>query len=223
MVDIFVAVWAGAAAKRCSSSEGPEREAVIRTARCFRHMILQAGYKTQFGLSLRVAQVEDVPAIRELIGESVRGLQQAEYSEAQIQGALGTIYGTDQQMMDDGTFFVVECGPTIVACGGWSRRRTSFGSDHSPVKDDTPLDPSTDPAKIRGFFVHPDWARRGIATLILEKCEEAARNAGFARFELFSTLTGVALYQRRGYVERERVCFTLPNGEPYEAVRMTKD
>jgi GNAT superfamily N-acetyltransferase len=173
-------------------------------------------------LSLRLARAQDAADLRELISESVRGLQQTEYSEAQIQGALGTIYGTDRQMIDDGTFFVVECATTIVACGGWSRRRTSFGSDHSPVKDDTPLDPSTDPAKIRGFFVHPEWARRGIATRILEQCERAARNAGFTKFELFSTLTGVALYRNRGYVERERVCFTLPNGEPYEAVRMTK-
>lgn len=170
-----------------------------------------------------MARVEDGPALRELIADSVRGLQQEEYSQEQIEGALGTIYGTDRQMIEDGTFYVVEDDSTIVACGGWSRRRTSFGSDHSPVKDDAPLHPGTDPAKIRGFFVHPNWSRRGIATRLLEACEAAARDAGFLRFELFSTLTGVPLYACRGYTERERVCFTLPNGEPYEAVRMTKD
>jgi GNAT superfamily N-acetyltransferase len=178
--------------------------------------------RPQLGLLLRLARNEDAAALGKLIAQSVRGLQQSEYSNAQIEGALGTIYGTDRQMIEDGTFFVVEDGPVIVACGGWSRRRTSFGSDHSPVKDDTPLNPRTDPAKIRGFFVHPDWARRGIASRILEACEAAARDAGFSRFELFSTLTGVPLYRSRGYVEYERVCFRLPNGEPYEAVRMTK-
>ena len=126
-------------------------------------------------------------------------------------------------MIADRTFFVVEHEGQVIACGGWSRRRTSFGSDHSPVKDDTPLDPATDPAKIRGFFVHSSWARRGIASRILVACEQAARDAGFTRFELVSTLTGVPLYRRHGYIESERICFTLPNGEPYEAMRMTKE
>jgi N-acetylglutamate synthase-like GNAT family acetyltransferase len=171
---------------------------------------------------LRVATIEDVPALRQLIAESVRGLQSAEYTQAQIDGALGTIYGTDQTMIADGTFFVVEDGSTVVACGGWSFRRTAFGSDDSPVKDDSPLDPLTVPAKIRGFFVHPSWARQGLATRILLASEDAARNAGFTYFQLVSTLTGVPLYQRHGYAEVERVTLTLPNGEQYPAVRMEK-
>jgi GNAT superfamily N-acetyltransferase len=125
-------------------------------------------------------------------------------------------------MIGDGTFFVVEAGARIVGCGGWSRRRTGFGSDDSPVKDDSLLDPSIDRAKIRGFFVHPDWARKGIGTRILLACEQAACEAGFKRFELMSTLTGVPLYRRHGYVEVERVTLTLPNFEPYPAVRMHK-
>jgi GNAT superfamily N-acetyltransferase len=152
----------------------------------------------------------------------VRGLQQSDYSQSQIDAAMGTIYGTDRTMIGDGTFFVVEYGSTIVGCGGWCRRRTAFGSDASPVKDDSPLDPLVDAAKIRGFFVHPSFARRGIGTRILQACENAAREAGFTRFELVSTLTGVALYARHGYVETERVTLTLPNGEPYTAVRMRK-
>jgi GNAT superfamily N-acetyltransferase len=175
------------------------------------------------GLKLRVARLDDAPALRRMIAESVRGLQRTEYSEAQIEGAIGTIYGTDRTMIADGTFFVVEHDSTIVGCGGWSRRSTAFGSDHSPVKDDTPLDPQTDPAKIRGFFVHPEWARRGIATMILEACERAAREAGFIRFELVSTLTGVPLYRRHGYIECEQVSFALPNGQPYAAMRMRKE
>lgn len=174
-------------------------------------------------LGLRVARLEDVPALKELIAVSVRALQNAEYTQAQIEGALGTVYGTDKVMIGDGTFFVVEDGSAIVGCGGWSRRRTGFGSDDSPVKDDSFLDPTSDPAKIRAFFVHPGWVRRGIATRILLACEQAARDAGFKRFELVSTLTGVPLYRRRGYVEVEIVTMTLPNSEPYRAVRMRKE
>jgi GNAT superfamily N-acetyltransferase len=173
-------------------------------------------------LVLRVARMADIPALTELIAASVRGLQKSDYSKAQIDGAIGTVYGTDRTMIGDGTFFVVEAGSAIAGCGGWSRRRTAFGSDDSPVKDDSPLDPQTDAAKIRGFFVHPDWARRGIATQILLACEEAAGRAGFTRFELVSTLTGVPLYRRHGYIEVERITIILGNNEPYEAVRMRK-
>ena len=174
-------------------------------------------------LVLRVAHLEDMPVLKDLIAASVRGLQHTDYSEAQIEGALGPVYGTDRAMIGDGTFFVVQNGSTIVGCGGWSRRRTAFGSDDSPVKDDSFLDPELDRAKIRGFFVHPGWARQGIATRILLACEEAARGAGFSRFELVSTLTGVPLYVRHGYVEVKRVTLTLPNSESYAAVRMRKD
>lgn len=173
-------------------------------------------------LAIRIARVEDVPALTCLIALSVRGLQNAEYSEAQIEGALGTVYGTDRTMIADGTFFIVEDGSAVVGCGGWSRRRTAFGSDDSPVKDDSPLNLPTDAAKIRGFFVHPSRARQGIGTQILLACEEAARKAGFTCFELVSTLTGVPLYRRHGYVEVERVTLTLPNAQRYEAVRMKK-
>lgn len=173
-------------------------------------------------LTLRAATPDDVAALRSLIADSVRGLQTGDYSAEQIEGAIGTVYGTDRQMIADRTFFVVEDGDRIVACGGWSKRRTAFGSDDSPVKDDSLLDPSTERAKIRGFFVHPEYARRGIGSHILQACEEAARAAGFRSFELTSTLTGVALYARHGYVETERLTWTLPNGEPYTAVRMKR-
>ena len=173
-------------------------------------------------LTLRAARLDEVAALNQMIAASVRGLQGADYSDAQVEGALGSVYGTDRTMINDGTFFVVEHGAEIVGCGGWSKRRTAFGSDDSPVKDDSPLDPRTDAAKIRGFFVHPDWARQGIGTRILAACEDAARAAGFRRFELVATLTGVALYRRHGYEEVERVTLTLPNGELYPAVRMRK-
>jgi GNAT superfamily N-acetyltransferase len=173
-------------------------------------------------LVFRAATLEDVPALRELIEASVRGLQGADYTPSQVEGALGTVYGTDRAMISDGTYFVVEHEGGIVACGGWSKRRTAFGSDHSPVKDDRLLDPQVDAAKIRAFFVHPTYARQGLGTRILKACEDAAETAGFTRFELTATLTGVPLYARHGYVEVETVCFMLPNGEPYSAVRMRK-
>ena len=171
---------------------------------------------------IRAATLEDTPALQELIRASVYALQGNEYTEAQIEGAMGTIYGTDSQMICDGNFFVAELGGEIVACGGWSRRRTSCGSDNSPFKDDTLLDPKTEPAKIRGFFVHPQYARRGLATMILDVCEGAALAAGFRQFELLATLTGVPLYRKHGYVTVENLTLTLANGELYTAVRMHK-
>jgi GNAT superfamily N-acetyltransferase len=174
-------------------------------------------------LSLRRATLADIAALEILIRDSVRGLQRSDYAPEQIEAAIGTIYGTDKQMIADGTFFVVEHQERIVACGGWSRRRTAFGSDSSPVKDDSLLDPATEPAKIRGFFVHPDFARRGIGTRILRACESEAQAAGFRSFELTSTLTGVPLYRRSGYLECERLILALPDGSPYTAVRMRRE
>ena len=106
--------------------------------------------------NLRTATLEDVSALEQLIADSVRGLQTHDYTREQIEGALGTIYGTDKRMIEDGTFFVVEDGTRIVACGGWSKRRTAFGSDSSPVKDDSLLDPALDPALNPGSFCWRD-------------------------------------------------------------------
>ena len=106
-------------------------------------------------ISLRQAVLEDVPALERLIPESVRVLQNGDYTHEQMEGALGTVFGVDRQLIRDGTYFVIEEHSTIVACGGWSKRRTPFGSDHTPAKDDTELDPLREPAKVRAFFVHP--------------------------------------------------------------------
>jgi GNAT superfamily N-acetyltransferase len=109
-----------------------------------------------------------------------------------------------------------------VGCGGWSNRRTLFGSDHALVRENDFLDPARDAAKIRAIFVHPAWARRGLGSLILKHCEQAAIDAGFRRFEMGSTLTGVPLYTLKGYVEREHIAVPLPNGEVLPVIRMTK-
>jgi len=175
--------------------------------------------------SIRQATVSDIPVLHELIEQSVRHLQKNDYTPAQIEGALGHALGLDTQLVEDRTYFVaepVDRAGLIVGCGGWSNRKTLFGSDHGPNREKALLDPATDAAKIRAIFVHPNWVRQGLGTLILKHCEEAAQRAGFRRLEMGSTLTGVPLYTLKGYQERERVHVALPNGEALPIVRMVK-
>ncbi len=177
-------------------------------------------------LVIRLATALDIPALHALIELSVRGLQKDDYSPGQIEGALGHALGLDTQLIEDRMYFVaeaVEQGGAIVGCGGWSNRRTLFGSDHGPNREDSFLDPKTDAAKIRAIFVHPQWARNGLGSLILRHCEEAAQRAGFRTLEMGSTLTGVPLYTLRGYVPRERVDVPLPNGETLPVIHMVKE
>jgi len=137
-----------------------------------------------------------------LIEQSVRHLQKDDYSSEQIEGALGHALGLDTQLIEDGTYFVAEPAGSkrlIVGCGGWSNRKTLFGSDHGPNRETGLLDPRIDSAKIRAIFVHPEWARRGLGSFILKHCEEAAQAAGFRRLEMGSTLTGVRLSTIKGY------------------------
>jgi len=177
--------------------------------------------------AIRLATPEDIPGLRGLIDVSVRVLQREDYSAEQLEAALGTAYGVDTQLIADRTYYVVEAvqnpgGPVNVACGGWSMRKTLYGSDHGPYRDNGMLDPARDAAKIRAFFVHPEWARRGLATLILKTCEDVAYARGFRRFEMGATLTGVPMYAARGYTEMERIEVPLPNGLTLPVVRMGK-
>ena len=178
----------------------------------------------EFSVRLRKATPADAPRLREIIEASVRGLQAEDYSPAQIEGALASVYGVDSQLIADGTYLVAEVVEStqskIVACGGWSKRKTLYGGDQYAAREDSLLDPSRDAAKIRAFFVHPDWARRGIGTLILEACENAATEAGFARLEMGATLSGVAFYKAKGYVEIENQQVPLGNGEALPIIRM---
>ena len=175
---------------------------------------------------MRQATKDDIPRLREVIEASVRGLQAGDYTRAQIESALKTVYGVDSQLIADGTYFVVEeisdGMPVIIACGGWSKRKTLYGGDQFAGREDSLLDPARDAAKIRAFFVHPNWARRGIGSLILETCEKAARAAGFARLEMGSTLTGVSFYRAKGYSEVENQGAPLGDGEMLPIVRMEK-
>jgi GNAT superfamily N-acetyltransferase len=174
---------------------------------------------------IRQANNADVGELRILIERSVRHLQQNDYTPAQIEGALGHALGLDTQLIEDGTYFAatpVSRPDLIVGCGGWSYRKTLFGSDHGPHRENGLLDPTTESAKIRAIFVHPEWARRGLGSLILKHCEEAAQQAGFRSLEMGSTLTGVPLYSLKGYEQRERVAIPLPNGEVLPIIHMVK-
>lgn len=177
-------------------------------------------------VELRLAKTADIPALHQLIETSVRVLQRSDYTPEQIEGALGTVLGLDTQLISDGTYFIAEtraaCARHLAGCGGWSKRKTLFGSDRADVREPELLDPQTDAAKIRAFFIHPDFARRGIGSKILEACESAARSAGFARFEMGATLTGVPLYLARGYEIVERIEVPLHNGHTLSVVRMVK-
>lgn len=181
---------------------------------------------TKMTFSVRRATMDDIPRLRNVIEASVRGLQTEDYSAAQIDGALRSVYGVDSQLIADGTYFVAEQalanGPLIVGCGGWSKRRTLYGGDQYRGREDSLLDPKRDGAKIRAFFVHPKWARRGIGGLILQVCEEAARSAGFTRLEMGATLSGIAFYLAKGYVEVENEAVPLGNGETLLIVKMAK-
>jgi GNAT superfamily N-acetyltransferase len=175
---------------------------------------------------LRLATSADISALRELMDKSVRVLQRDDYSPEQLEAALGTVYGVDTQLIADGTYYVVEVesarATVIAACGGWSMRKTLYGSDQGPYRDSELLDPKRDAAKIRAFFVHPDWTRRGLATLILKACEDAGYARGFRRFEMGATLTGVPMYAARGYRPDETMEAPLPNGLSLKVVRMSK-
>lgn len=178
---------------------------------------------------IRGAVMADVPALSSLIDVSVRGLQTQDYSPAQIELALKTVYGADTQLIADGTYFVVETlpvgklKPLIVGCGGWSKRKTLFGGDAWTRREDDLLDPRRDAAKIRAFFVHPDWARRGVGTMILNACEAAAKAAGFTRCEMGATLTGVPFYRSKGYTELEHLAVPLGGSESLPIIRMAKN
>jgi len=192
---------------------------------------------TQANIHLRLAVPEDVPVLQELINKSVRGLQTMDYTPAQIEGALQTVFGVDSQLIADGTYIVAEAERNaialddaapepseliIVGCGGWSKRKTLYGSDHWTGREEALLDPLCDAAKIRAFFIHPDWARRGVGSLLLKACEDAARSAGFTRYEMGATLTGAKLFGVKGYAAVKPISIPLVNGELLPVIHMEK-
>jgi GNAT superfamily N-acetyltransferase len=176
------------------------------------------------GLSLRLATHDDVPSIVKLIDASVRGLSTDYYSGPQIDQALRHVFGPDTQLIDDHTYYVVEAPDgTLAASGGWSKRRTLYGGDqHKGDAADPLLDPSTEPARIRAFFVHPAYARHGLGRRVFEACRASAEAAGFASLELGATLPGVPFYESLGFKAIERADAALPDDMVLQIVRMRR-
>ncbi len=178
-------------------------------------------------LHIRLARMDEIPALEQLIARSVRALSAGYYSPRQIELALAHVFGVDSQLIADGTYFVAEAGGqpaacAIAGCGGWSKRRTLYGGDQMKAGADDLLDPRTDAARIRAFFVDPAWARRGIGKQLIAACEAAARAAGFTRLEMGATLPGVPLYEAVGYHAVEHLAVPLPAGEALPIIRMEK-
>lgn len=171
---------------------------------------------------IRQATIEDREPIKQLIAESARILSRAHYNDAQIDAAIAVVFGVDTTLIEDGTYFVAEISGTLAGCGGWSRRKTLFGGDQYSSRDTGYLDPDSEFAKIRAFFIHPDHARKGIARAILARCEDEARAHGFLGLELLSTLPGVDFYKSCGFSERGTFDLELTNGVKLEFVPMQK-
>ncbi len=171
---------------------------------------------------LRPATQGDAPALAALIAESARALTIDVYSRAQIEAALEGTWGVDSQLIRDGTYFVAEVEGEVVGCGGWSFRQTLFGGDAQADREPSRLDPRCEPARIRAFFVRPDWARRGIGRALLLHCESEAQRHGFKSASLVATLPGERLYTALGYVAGERMIHPLPRGLTIEFVHMRR-
>jgi GNAT superfamily N-acetyltransferase len=174
------------------------------------------------GWALRKAALADRGELEGLIARSARELSAGDYRPAQVEAALQGAFGVDTQLILDGTYYVAQAAGRIVGCGGWSRRRTLFGGDARAERDATLLDPRTDAARIRAFFVDPRWARRGIGAAILARCEGDAAGEGFRRLELMATLPGVRLYAARGFVAGGLIRYEMRPGVAIEFVPMSK-
>lgn len=172
--------------------------------------------------NVRLARPAEVPQLRALIEQSVWQLSLAYYTPAQIESALRHVFGVDSQLLADGTYYIAEANGALAGCGGWSQRAALYGGDQHKATADPLLDPARDAARIRAFFVHPAWARRGVGRAIIEVCEAAARQAGFHRLELAATLPGEPLYTAMGYQATERLAPTLPDGQLLPIVHMHK-
>lgn len=172
---------------------------------------------------IRTAVESDYSSIESLIDVSARKLGAADYSPEQIEAALKSAFGLDTQLINDQTYFVVESGGLTVGCGGWSYRETLFGSDSLQGRNSHRINPQTGAAKIRAFFVDPDFSRLGIGSMIMHKCEQQALRAGFGKLELMATLSGVKLYEKHGFVAAEPIYYPLEGQPAIEFVPMYKE
>lgn len=171
---------------------------------------------------LRKATLEDQPELKSLIARSARELSAGDYEPEQVEGALQGAFGVDTQLIHDGTYFVIEAGGQLAGCGGWSYRRTLFGSDNGKERDASELNPAVDAAKIRAFFIDPAHARKGLGSMLLDRCESAARERGFSHTEMMATLPGQRLYAARGYAPTGQARYEVAPGVHIEFVPMRK-
>jgi len=171
-------------------------------------------------LRSRLAGMADVPALTGLMDAAISELQRGFLDDAQIESSRA-IMGIDTQLIEDGTYFVVEIDGEIAGCGGWSRRATLYGSDRTPGRDSQLLDPAVDAARVRAMYTHPRFARRGVGRVVLSLCERAAAREGFTRLELMSTLSGEPLYTAFGFEPVERLVDST-GGAPVPIIRMQK-
>ncbi len=176
-------------------------------------------------LTHRIAKCSDIPSIIELMGLSISHNMKSFLSPTEIEAAKETM-GVDRTLIDDETYFVIETiyadNPLMIGCGGWGKRKTLYGGDHTVGRDDSLSNPEVDPARIRAMYTHPEWARQGIGTFLLELGEDAAREAGFKIIELGSTIPGEPLYLARGYKELNRETNIAANGAENVIIKMVK-
>jgi GNAT superfamily N-acetyltransferase len=173
-------------------------------------------------MQFRNAGHADIAEIEAMIARSVMELMGREYSLEQRRASIGPLFGVDRQVIEDGTYYVVEHGGRLVGSGGWSFRRTLFGGDGVANRDDARLNPDVDPAHIRAFFIDPGAARTGVGTLILLQSEADAAAQGFSHYDMMATLTGRPFYARHGYRAGRELVYTLPGGLGFPLVHMEK-
>jgi len=177
---------------------------------------------TQF--THRLAGPDDIPAIERLMQQAIDGNMRAFLTAPEIEAAQESM-GVDMTLIEDRTYFLIESGggtPVLVGCGGWGKRRTLYGGDHTRGRDDSFSDPSVDAARIRAMYTHPDWIRQGVGSLLLDLGESAARDAGFRTIELGSTIPGEPFYLARGYREVSRETHVAANGSESTVIKMVK-
>ncbi|HZF15007.1 MAG TPA: GNAT family N-acetyltransferase [Steroidobacteraceae bacterium] len=169
----------------------------------------------------RLATLADLPALERLMAMSIRKFIGDRLDAARVEASFD-VMGLDSQLIEDGTYFAVECGGELVGCGGWSRRATMFGGDHSQGRDARLLDRAKEPARIRAMYTHPDFGRRGIGRLVLSLCESAAVEEGYRALELVATVAGEPLYAAAGYAVFERIDVPTSRGVTVPGARMGK-